>query len=76
MGQAYCGKLCGENDFQVENSLSNLINYDSDEPNPRFAKKVKQHIELHPKIKSIYLQFRNHSLIQEPPTRPKARDSS
>lgn len=64
MGQAYCIRLCGENDLPIENTLSNLFNELSDEPNPKFAKRVKQHIELHPKIKSVYLQYRKRFDIQ------------
>lgn len=35
-----------------------MMNTESDEPTPKFAKSVKQHIELHPKIKEIYLIYR------------------
>jgi len=34
------------------------MNHDSDEPIESFAKKVKQHIELHPSIKEVYILYR------------------
>lgn len=37
------------------------MNNESDEPTSKFAKKVKQHIELHPKIKEIYLIYSKKS---------------
>lgn len=49
MGQAYCESEC----FRAKNEPSTLENaFDSgDYPSPRFAKSVKQSIEVLPKIK-------------------------
>lgn len=58
MGQAYCVTLCGEKN-EIDESLLNMpSNSESDEPMPNFAKTVKQHIELHPKIKETYMLYR------------------
>lgn len=35
-----------------------MLNNDADEPMSKFARKVKQHIELRPKIKETYLLYR------------------
>ena len=42
-----------------------MINDSSDEPVPIFAKKVKQHLEIHPKIKETYLNYRKVLFMQE-----------
>ena len=59
MGQANCMNICGERGDLETIHLESLMNSNSDEPTPMFAKKVRQHIELNPKIKETYLMYRN-----------------
>jgi hypothetical protein len=42
-----------------------MMNDSSDEPVPIFAKKVKQHLEIHPKIKETYLNYRKVLFMQD-----------
>lgn len=51
MGQAYCITLCGERPEVDTLNINAMMNTAADEPMAVFAKRVKQHIEIHPKIK-------------------------
>lgn len=74
MGQAYCVKLCGENDTLAEDPLKHLLNYEADEPIPEFAKRVKQHIEIHSKVKETYMLYRSFLITQAPRIPLKKRE--
>jgi hypothetical protein len=51
--------LCGDKPTVDESTLNCLANNFADEPLPNQARRVGQHIELHPKIKETYLLFSN-----------------
>jgi hypothetical protein len=76
MGQAYCVTLCGERNEMETLNIEAMANSLSDEPVPIFAKKVKQHIEIHPKIKETYLTYRSPPFIQACCTQPNAGGSN
>lgn len=73
MGQSYCTSFCGERTDVNESPLSLFLNAESDEPMPQVALKVKQHIELHSKIKETYMLYRKPTPKQARHTPPSPR---
>jgi len=51
MGQTYCSQLCGERTDEGESPIELIHNDESNEPKAEVARKVRQHIELHAKVK-------------------------
>ena len=56
MGQSYCRTCCADKHIEIQNIIDSK--HGEDEPRQNYAKSVKHYIDIHPKVKEVYLQNR------------------